>query len=160
MKNCVLGGQRLVLALCMGLGWSIGAMTPAWADSGAGGQALVGLPDFTPIVKQYGPAVVNISTTETRVARGAASPFPPNSPLNQFFAPFFGAPGQPGAPGGGAGQKYQVQSLGSGFVVSSDGYIVTAAHVVKGAQKIIVSLTNHHQYAAHLVGLSARMDVA
>ncbi|WP_181710117.1 Do family serine endopeptidase [Acidithiobacillus ferridurans] len=144
----------------MGLGLSIGAMTPAWADSGASGQALVGLPDFTPIVKQYGPAVVNISTTETRVARGTASPFPPNSPLNQFFAPFFGAPGQPGAPGGGAGQKYQVQSLGSGFVVSSDGYIVTAAHVVKGAQKIIVSLTNHHQYAAHLVGLSARMDVA
>ncbi len=160
MKNCVLGRQRLVVALCMGLGLSIGAMTPAWADSGASGQALVGLPDFTPIVKQYGPAVVNISTTETRVARGAASPFPPNSPLNQFFAPFFGAPGQPGAPGGGAGQKYQVQSLGSGFVVSSDGYIVTAAHVVKGAQKIIVSLTNHHQYAAHLVGLSARMDVA
>lgn len=160
MKNCVLGRQRLVVALCMGLGLSIGAMTPAWADSGASGQALVGLPDFTPIVKQYGPAVVNISTTETRVARGVTSPFPPNSPLNKFFAPFFGAPGQPGAPGGGAGQKYQVQSLGSGFVISSDGYIVTAAHVVKGAQKIIVSLTNHHQYAAHLVGLSARMDVA
>ncbi|MHB8237287.1 MAG: Do family serine endopeptidase, partial [Acidithiobacillus ferrivorans] len=53
-----------------------------------------------------------------------------------------------------------VQSLGSGFIVSPDGYVVTAAHVVKGAQKIIVSLTNHHQYTAHLVGLSTRMDVA
>ncbi|OYV79054.1 MAG: serine protease [Acidithiobacillus ferrivorans] len=163
MKNRVLGRQRLAVALCVGFGLSIGMVAPAWADAaGTSGQALVGLPDFTPIVKQYGPAVVNISTTETKVARNTGSPFPPNSPLNQFFAPFFGAPGQPGGPQGapGAGQKYQVQSLGSGFVVSPDGYIVTAAHVVKGAQKIIVSLTNHHQYTAHLVGLSTRMDVA
>ncbi|MHB1320579.1 MAG: DegQ family serine endoprotease [Acidithiobacillus ferrivorans] len=163
MKNRVLGRQRLAVALCVGLGLSIGMVAPTWADAaGTSGQALVGLPDFTPIVKQYGPAVVNISTTETKVARNTGSPFPPNSPLNQFFAPFFGAPGQPGGPQGapGAGQKYQVQSLGSGFIVSPDGYVVTAAHVVKGAQKIIVSLTNHHQYTAHLVGLSTRMDVA
>ncbi|MHB8225342.1 trypsin-like peptidase domain-containing protein, partial [Acidithiobacillus sp.] len=162
LKNRVLGRQRLAVALCVGLGLSIGTVAPTWADAGTSGQALVGLPDFTPIVKQYGPAVVNISTTETKVARNTGSPFPPNSPLNQFFAPFFGAPGQPGGPQGapGAGQKYQVQSLGSGFIVSPDGYVVTAAHVVKGAQKIIVSLTNHHQYTAHLVGLSTRMDVA
>lgn len=164
MKDRVLSRQRLAVALCVGLGLvGIGTIAPVWADAGTSGQALVGLPDFTPIVKQYGPAVVNISTTETKVAHNTGSPFPPNSPLNQFFAPFFGAPGQPGiqgVPGDKNDQKYQVQSLGSGFIVSPDGYIVTAAHVVKGAQKIIVSLTNHHQYTAHLVGLSTRMDVA
>lgn len=162
MKNRVLGRQRLLIALCMGLGM----ISPVWADAATAPAPIVGLPDFTPIVKEYGPAVVNISTTETKVSRNQGSPFPPNSPLNQFFAPFFGAPGQPGngqdgaLGGGGSGHKYQVQSLGSGFIVSSDGYIVTAAHVVKGAQKIIVSLTNHHQYTAHLIGLSTRMDVA
>ena len=162
MKNRVLSRRRLALALWVGLGLSMGMASPIWAGTtSTSGQALVGLPDFTPIVKQYGPAVVNISTTETKVARNPSSPFPPNSPLNQFFAPFFGTPGGPGgAPGAESGQKYQVQSLGSGFVVSPDGYIVTAAHVVKGAQKIIVSLTNHQQYAAHLVGLSTRIDVA
>nr|WP_308390105.1 DegQ family serine endoprotease [Acidithiobacillus sp. AMEEHan] len=113
---------------------------------------LVTLPDFTPIVKRYGPAVVNISTTETKEARQPQSPFPPDSPFNQFFAPFVGPTGP--------AQKYQVQSLGSGFIVSPDGYIVTAAHVVRGAQKIIVSLTNHQQYQAKLVGLSTRIDVA
>ncbi len=162
MKNCVLRRQRLVVALCVGLGLAMGGAVPALAEVGAGGSAaMVALPDFTPIVRQYGPAVVNISTTETKVAHNTGSPFPPNSPLNQFFAPFLGAPGQPGGDQGQApGHKYQVQSLGSGFIVSPDGYIVTAAHVVKGAQKIIVSLTNHHQYTAHLVGLSTRMDVA
>ncbi len=126
------------------------AVTPAlaFADS----ANLVALPDFTPIVKQYGPAVVNISTTETKEAQRPQSPFPPNSPLNQFFAPFVGP--------SGPAHKYQVQSLGSGFIVSPDGYIVTAAHVVRGAQKIIVSLTNHQQYQAKLVGLSTRIDVA
>lgn len=161
MSNRVLRIQRPMVALCVGFALSVGGMLPVAAF--AGPAPMVALPDFTPIVKQFGPAVVNISTTETKTAHGAGSPFPPNSPLNQFFAPFFGAPGQPGSDQGGdtaPGQKYQVQSLGSGFIVSPDGYIVTAAHVVKGAQKIIVSLTNHHQYTAHLVGLSTRMDVA
>lgn len=157
LKKCLKDGAHIVVTLMLGLALGMGVDASAVA---AGGQDLVALPDFTPIVKQFGPAVVNISTTETKVARGASSPFPPNSPLNQFFAPFFGGPGG-GAPGaGGQNQKYQVQSLGSGFIVSPDGYIVTAAHVVKGAQKIIVSLTNHQQYVAQLVGLSTRIDVA
>jgi serine protease Do len=157
LKKCLKDGAHIVVTLMLGLALGMGVDASAVAASS---QDLVALPDFTPIVKQFGPAVVNISTTETKVARGAASPFPPNSPLNQFFAPFFGGPGG-GAPGaGGQDQKYQVQSLGSGFIVSPDGYIVTAAHVVKGAQKIIVSLTNHQQYVAQLVGLSTRIDVA
>jgi len=163
VSNRVLRRQRPMVALCVGFALSVGGMLPVAAVAAPTQASMVALPDFTPIVKQFGPAVVNISTTETKTAHGAGSPFPPNSPLNQFFAPFFGAPGQPGSDQGAdaaPGQKYQVQSLGSGFIVSPDGYIVTAAHVVKGAQKIIVSLTNHHQYKAHLVGLSTRMDVA
>ncbi len=152
------GLKSPLVAVAVVLSLGIGALSPVYADA-ANTSTLVNLPDFTPIVRQYGPAVVNISTTETKVARNAGSPFPPNSPLNQFFAPFFGPQG-PGGPGGGPEDKYQVQSLGSGFIVSPDGYIVTAAHVVKGAQKIIVSLTNHQQYEAKLVGLSTRIDVA
>ncbi len=135
------------------LALSVGALACIPTPVVAAPANLVALPDFTPIVKQYGPAVVNISTTETKVAK-QQSPFPPDSPFNQFFAPFLGPQG------GGPQQKYQVQSLGSGFIVSPDGYIVTAAHVVQGAQKIIVSLTNHQQYRAKLIGYSKRIDVA
>ncbi len=141
--------RRSVAALGVVLAGMAISPIPALADT----ANLVALPDFTPIVKRFGPAVVNISTTETKVAKEPQSPFPPNSPLQQFFGPFAG-------PNEGPAQKYQVQSLGSGFIVSPDGYIVTAAHVVRGAQKIIVSLTNHQQYQAKLVGLSNRIDVA
>ncbi len=147
----LLGIRRPLVGACVGLALVLGSAVPAFA--GAEGQDLVALPDFTPIVRQFGPAVVNISTTETKTAH-PSSPFPPGSPFNQFFGPFLGPGLQAPA------QKYQVQSLGSGFIVSPDGYIVTAAHVVRGAQKIIVSLTNHQQYRAKLVGLSTRIDVA
>ncbi|WP_308387521.1 Do family serine endopeptidase [Acidithiobacillus sp. AMEEHan] len=116
---------------------------------------LVNLPDFTPLIERYGPTVVNISTTSEQAIPGAGNPFPPDSPFYRFFEHF-------GAPNGQSKQPPQekVESLGSGFILSSDGYIVTAAHVVRHAKHIIVTLADHHAYPAKLVGLSVRYDTA
>ncbi len=116
-------------------------------------KPLINLPDFTPIINRVGDAVVNISSTSTKVVQsGVQNPFPPDSPFYQFFQQFM-APNVPAV-------KEKVQDLGSGFIVSPNGYIVTAAHVVKGAQHIMVSLTNHQVYKAKLIGLSKRYDTA
>ncbi|MEJ2631391.1 MAG: Do family serine endopeptidase [Acidihalobacter sp.] len=113
---------------------------------------LVRLPDFTPIIKKVGSAVVNISSTSTKtIPQSAQNPFPPNSPFHQFFHQFM-------VPGGPTHEK--VSDLGSGFIISPNGYIVTAAHVVHGADHIMVTLANHHAYPAKLVGMSVRYDTA
>lgn len=148
-----------VLAICM-LGFGLGATTltqaaPAPLDihvNNGPQKPLVSLPDFTPIIKRVGAAVVNISSTSTKtVPQSAQNPFPPNSPFHQFFRQFM--------PPGGA-TKEKVSDLGSGFIISPNGYIVTAAHVVHGASHIMVTTTNHHAYPAKLVGLSIRYDTA
>lgn len=113
---------------------------------------LVNLPNLTPIIKRVGDTVVNISSTSSKVVNaGPRDPFPPNSPFHQFFRQFM-------APGGQHHEK--VSDLGSGFILSPNGYIVTAGHVVRGASHIVVTLTNHHTYPAKLVGLSVRYDTA
>jgi len=119
-------------------------------------QNLVELPDFTPIIQHYGPAVVNISSTSTKMIHNQmpVNPLPPNSPFYPFFQRFFSGPNQ--APS----RKEKVESLGSGFIISHSGYIVTAAHVVRNANHIVVGLSNHHEYKAKLVGLSVRYDTA
>ncbi|WP_437557403.1 Do family serine endopeptidase [Acidithiobacillus sulfuriphilus] len=149
------------------LGFGLGAAEWANADAPvapalsiptntAAQQTLVNLPDFTPIIQRYGPAVVNISSTSTKIVHGQmpGNPFPPNSPFYQFFHQFMAPQGQ------GAPQHEKVESLGSGFIISPNGYIVTAGHVVRGASHIVVTLTNHHAYPAKLVGLSVRYDTA
>ncbi|HUW97541.1 MAG TPA: Do family serine endopeptidase [Acidiferrobacter sp.] len=128
----------------------------ALVSQGAFAAPVVGLPDFTPIVQQYGPAVVNISSTSTKMVHSQmpANPLPPNSPFYPFFRHFFSGPNQ------GPAQKEKVESLGSGFIITPTGYIVTAAHVVRGADHIVVGLSNHHVYKAKLIGLSVRYDTA
>ena len=124
------------------------------------------LPDFTELAEKQGPTVVNISTSQTVHGgnQSGISPFsggPDDEALGEFFRRF-GIPGVPGMPGGpGAPQQdYKTQALGSGFVISSDGYILTNAHVVNDADEIIVKLFDKREFKAKVIGIDRRTDVA
>jgi len=109
-----------------------------------------GLPDFTELVEKQGPAVVNVSTTQIiRNAQGFPN-IPENDPFYEFFRRF--APQMP--------REQESQSLGSGFIISADGYIMTNAHVVASADKITVRLTDKREFSAKVIGADKRTDVA
>ncbi|WP_059415842.1 DegQ family serine endoprotease [Cupriavidus basilensis] len=113
--------------------------------------------DFSAIVDQYGPAVVNISVT-SRAQRTSAQVPPgmdPDDPLFQFFKRF-----GPQFQGPQSGQQQLVRGLGSGFIVSPDGLILTNAHVVDGAQEVTVKLTDRREFKAKVLGVDAQSDVA
>lgn len=125
------------------------------------GQALVAhaqLPDFTPLVKSASPAVVNISTKQSAPARGAGAQMPDLEGLPPGFREFFerGFPNMPQRPG----PPREAQSLGSGFIISEDGYILTNNHVVADADEIMVRLPDRSELQAKLVGADPRTDVA
>ncbi|WP_047396372.1 DegQ family serine endoprotease [Chitinibacter sp. ZOR0017] len=127
--------------------------------SWAAQAAPAGLPDFTTIVEKEGKAVVNISTTATvRDDEGpAANGFDPDT--LEFLRRF----GFPVPPGGGRGmqpRQHQAQSLGSGFIIDSNGYILTNAHVVAKADEITVKMVDKRTFKAKVVGADARTDVA
>jgi len=115
------------------------------------------LPDFTDLVEKQGPAVVNISTTQS--VRNPLLPQVPNlpedDPFYEFFRRFIPQPG----PGQGP-REFQSQSLGSGFIISQDGYILTNAHVVEAAEEITVKLTDKREFKAKVIGADRRTDIA
>ncbi len=109
-----------------------------------------GLPDFTDLVDKQGPAVVNVSTTSTAHGGGVPSPVPEDDPFYDFFRRF-GPPQQ---------RDYETRSLGSGFIVSTDGYILTNAHVVDMADEVTVKLNDKREFKAKVIGADKRTDVA
>jgi serine protease Do len=115
------------------------------------------LPDFTELYEKQGPAVVNISSTQTVHGGGQGMmPFPnvpEDDPFYEFFRRF--AP-----PGGQGQQEFKTQSLGSGFIISADGYILTNAHVVNDAEEVIVKLTDKREFKAKIIGVDRRSDVS
>jgi len=132
----------------------------ATAGYGAYGADSRGLPDFADLVEKYGNTVVNISTTQVVRQKRGATPFPfdEDDPLFDFFrrfGPFQGAPGHGGSP-----RDFESKSLGSGFIVSPEGYILTNAHVVDQADEIVVRLTDKREFKAKVIGADKRTDVA
>ncbi|MFF5864951.1 DegQ family serine endoprotease [Pseudomonas sp. NPDC012596] len=124
-------------------------------------QAAEALPDFTTLVEQASPAVVNISTKQKLPDRRiAAGQMPDLEGLPPMFREFFerNIPQQPRSPRGD--RQREAQSLGSGFIISSDGYVLTNNHVVADADEIIVRLSDRSEMQAKLVGTDPRTDVA
>jgi len=122
----------------------------------------INLPDFTVLAEKQGPAVVNISITQ--VMRRNQMPFsgmPNDENLQEFFKRFGipGMPGMPGAPGQGK-QEYKSESLGSGFIISQDGYILTNSHVVNAADEVLVKLSDKREFKAKIIGADKRTDIA
>ncbi|MDD5115020.1 MAG: DegQ family serine endoprotease, partial [Methylobacter sp.] len=124
-------------------------------------NVLAQLPDFTEMVKANGKAVVNISTTQKASTDATATipeeqQIPEGLPpeMEELFKHFFNGQGQ------GGDVPRDTQSLGSGFIISQDGYILTNHHVVKDADEIVVKLTDRRELLAKLVGSDARTDVA
>ena len=123
------------------------------------------LPDFTELAEKHGAEVVNISVTQVAQGGGnGAMPFPgmPDDENLQEFFKRFGIPGMPGLPGGQGqgGQEFKSSSLGSGFIISSDGYILTNAHVVSEADEVLVKLSDKREFKAKTIGFDKRTDVA
>ncbi len=118
------------------------------------------LPDFVKLVEDQGAAVVNISTTQA-ARRGAAVPQIPGAEdeeVQEFFRRFI--PRQQPGQGPQQGPRPESRSLGSGFIISADGYVLTNAHVVDGADEITVKLTDKREYKAKVIGADKRTDVA
>ncbi|MDH3315562.1 MAG: DegQ family serine endoprotease [Gammaproteobacteria bacterium] len=128
---------RLLLAICL-----VAPLTSA-----------AQLPDFTDLVEREGPSVVNISTTQS--VRNPLLPQIPNlqedDPFYEFFRRFMPEPGP---------REFQSQSLGSGFIISPDGYILTNAHVVQSAEEITVKLNDKREFKAKVIGADRRVDLA
>lgn len=133
------------LLLIIGLWLAVASVTQAGS-----------LPDFTELVKKHSPAVVNISTTQKVTKRQV--PFnipdlPEDSPLREFFDRFLGKEGE-------EMEEFDAQSLGSGFIISEDGYVITNNHVVKDADEIIVRLSSRREYKAEVIGADKLSDIA
>jgi serine protease Do len=128
---------RLLLAICL--------IVPL--------NSVAQLPDFTDLVEREGPAVVNISTTQS--VRNPLLPQIPNlqedDPFYEFFRRFMPEPGP---------REFQSQSLGSGFIISPDGYVLTNAHVVQSADEITVKLNDKREFKAKVIGADRRVDLA
>src|SRR5688572_4242095 len=111
------------------------------------------LPDFTELAEKQGPAVVNISTTQS--VKNPLLPQIPNlpedDPFYEFFRRFIPSPGP---------REFQSHSLGSGFIISTDGYILTNSHVVDAADEVTVKLNDKREFKARVIGVDRRTDVA
>ena len=114
------------------------------------------LPDFASLVEKVGPAVVNVSAVrKPQTGNGASAPGMPQEgdPLYEFFKRF-------GVPFEGAPRPSPSMGLGSGFIISPDGYVLTNAHVVEGATDVTVKLTDGREFKAKTVGADQRSDIA
>jgi serine protease Do len=128
------------------------AATAMSAAAAAPGRFAGSLPDFAALADQYGPAVVNVAVVGKSQAVAEFPGASPSDPFSEFFRRF----GQPMPRGNFPPQRGE----GSGFIVSSDGYILTNAHVVANADEVTVKTTDRREYTAKVVGVDDKTDVA
>ncbi len=174
MKKNISAGSKTLSALLISAG-VLFAPAMAGLAPAAHAAAVAGLPDFTDLVDKVGPAVVNIRTTERLKLNQPGQGGSDEAEMQEFLRRFFGgalpqlSPGQPSprqqAPRRGraapAPQEQEVQrGVGSGFIISADGYVLTNAHVVDGADEVYVTLTDKREFKAKVLGADARTDVA
>jgi len=114
------------------------------------------LPDFSTLVERYGPAVVNVEVVEKAQPSSGIPGLSPNDPFYDFFRRF----GIPTPEQGPQGRQAPVRGAGSGFIVNSDGYILTNTHVVANADEVTVRLTDRREFPAKVIGADERTDVA
>lgn len=156
-------------AVLLGGAVAVGGHVPLGSAQAQSNPVLVqGLPDFSPLVDAVGPSVVNIRTMEKVSSSGAGADFPGFPGMDPDMLEFFrrfglpvpGLPRQqrPG-PQGDEGED-QPSGVGSGFILSADGFIMTNAHVVDGASEVIVTLPDKREFKAKLIGADKRTDVA
>ncbi len=161
----------LALAIGGSVGWyssSVAAM-PQRAVTPAP-QLVVGLPDFTHLVDEVGPAVVSVEAEigskprvapQRGIAPGQSPQMPDDDQIPEFFRRFFGPggmpmPGQPGQPDA----RPRGVSQGTGFIISSDGYVLTNHHVIDGADSVRIRLADRREFTAKVVGSDEQSDVA
>ncbi len=136
-------------------------LQPAAAQAAPAAPAARALPDFTDLVDQVGPSVVNIRTIERVTRRGSGEM---DEEMQEFFRRFFGQP----LPNGPRQNRPQQQpqeeerprGVGSGFILTPDGYVMTNAHVVEDASEVLVTLPDKREFKARIVGADKRTDVA
>ena len=149
-----------ILSALMVAGASLMSPTVAQAAAPTVAAAVAGLPDFADMVDKVGPAVVNIRTTE-RVRQGQGQG-QGDEEMQEFLRRFFGGQMAPrGRRGMPQQEEQEVQrGVGSGFIISDDGYVLTNAHVVEGADEVTVTLTDRREFKAKVLGADRRTDVA
>ena len=166
MPNTFFAGRRVVSALAVVASGLLFAPSAAFADQAAQGSAplVTGLPDFTDLIDKVGPAVVNIRTTEKVKQGQAGGGGGGDDEMQELLRRFFGTPAPRQAPRGRRGSQAQEEEVqrgvGSGFIISNDGFVLTNAHVVEGASEVIVTLTDRREFKAKVLGADKRSDVA
>lgn len=161
-KNLRSCGLAMALALAGTVAFT--PATPALAQSAPQPRSL---PDFTDLVDQVGPAVVNIRTVErARSSSRSGTDGQMDEEMQEFFRRFFGVP-MPNVPRGqqrptprGGDEEPQPRGVGSGFILTQDGYVMTNAHVVEGTDEVLVTLTDKREFKAKIIGADKRTDVA
>ena len=160
--------RKTLFAILFGAASAVFAPALIGAAPAALAAGVPGLPDFSDMVEKVGPAVVNIRTTE-KVKSEQGMPGSDDEEMQEFFRRFFGVPmprQQTPTPRGRAPAPQQQEEqmvprgVGSGFIVSADGYVMTNAHVVEGASEVYVTLTDKREFKAKIVGVDKRTDVA
>ncbi|HEY8609385.1 MAG TPA: DegQ family serine endoprotease [Noviherbaspirillum sp.] len=167
-KKTILPAQSLILSVLVAACTVLAVPVSGVAQTAQAAPSVAGLPDFADLVDRTGPAVVNIRTTERVKPGQGAAPGAEDEEMQEFFRRFFGVP-MPKAPQPdrqprrkqGPQQEEEVpRGVGSGFIISPDGFVLTNAHVVEGADEVYVTLTDKREFKAKIIGVDKRTDVA